>query len=94
MHAQFAHEQTYFACIASGAGYVAGDRCKLHGEVQVDGRGQRALRQWRASMNACMHNSPMNSLPSHASSVEQVTSPEIFANCTGKCECVEVASAH
>jgi hypothetical protein len=31
MHAKFTHEQTYVACILSGAGHVAGDRCRLTG---------------------------------------------------------------
>ena len=41
-----------------------------------------------------MHNSPMSRLTLHATRAEQVASPEIFASCTGKRECVEVVSAH
>jgi hypothetical protein len=41
-----------------------------------------------------MHNSPISRLTLHATWAEQVASPEIFAYCTGKRECVEVVSAH
>jgi hypothetical protein len=53
MHVNFTHVQTYFACIFSGTGGVAGNLCILHGEARVHGGGQRASKQWRASMHAC-----------------------------------------